>query len=83
MPGSPAIPGSRGAGRDDAGERLASVAIRALPQVAMLAGSLALACGAVLVLRRLAGAIEPPSGPGMAGEPGMTCAPAGNRPWQR
>ncbi|MFM9195619.1 MAG: hypothetical protein ACKOWG_07750, partial [Planctomycetia bacterium] len=67
MPGSPAIPGSRGAGSDDAGDRLAAGAIHALPQVttlAMLAGSLALACGAVLVLRRLAGAIEPPPGPG-------------------
>lgn len=66
MPGSPAIPGSRGAGRDVAGDRLAAVAIHVLPQVTMLAGSLALACGAVLVLRRLAGAIEPPSGPGAA-----------------
>ncbi|MFM8703463.1 MAG: hypothetical protein ACKOHG_06275 [Planctomycetia bacterium] len=70
MPGSPAIPGSRGAGSDDAGDRLAAVAIHALPPVvtratlARLAGSVALACGAGLVLRRLAGAIEPPPGPG-------------------
>jgi hypothetical protein len=37
--------------------------MQVLPQVAMLAGTMAVACGAVLVLRRLTGAIEPPRGP--------------------
>lgn len=55
------MPVSRAAASDETGDGLAVVTAHVLPQVAMLAGSLAIACGAVLVLRRFAGAIEPPA----------------------
>ena len=64
---SPAIDGSPCAGSSDPVDRLAVDAAALLPllltQVAMLAGLMATACGAVLLLRRLAGAIEAPPGP--------------------
>lgn len=64
---SPAIDGSPCAGSSDPVDRLAVDAVALLPlllsQVAMLAGVMATVCGAVLLLRRLAGAIEAPPGP--------------------
>ena len=67
LPRSPAIDGSPCAGSSDHVDRLAVDAAALLPllltQVAMLAGLMATACGAVLLLRRLAGAIEAPPGP--------------------
>jgi len=61
---SPAIEGSPCAGTDEPVDVLAVAAASFLPQlsslVAMLAGAMAVGCGAVLVVRRFAGAIAAP-----------------------
>ena len=59
--------GSRCAGTGEPDDGLAVAAAAFLPQwlplLAMLAGGMAMSCGAVLALRRLAGAIAAPPGP--------------------
>ncbi|MEI6256282.1 MAG: hypothetical protein WCQ77_06530, partial [Planctomycetota bacterium] len=59
---SPAMNGSSCAVGDEPLDRLAAIAAAFLPLVAMLAGGLAVACGGVLMLRRVAGAIETATG---------------------
>lgn len=71
MPRSHAIDGSPRAGSGDAVDRLAFHTAALLPRlfgellttIAMLAGTMAVSCGMVLVVRRFVGAIATPSGP--------------------
>jgi len=64
---SPAMDGSPYAGTAEPVDGLTVVAAAFLPQllslIAMLTGAMAVGCGAVLVLRRFAGAIAAPPGP--------------------
>lgn len=71
LPRSHAIDGSPRTGSGDAADRLAFHTAALLPRqlgellttIAMLAGTMAVSCGMVLVVRRFVGAIATPSGP--------------------
>ncbi len=63
MPRSPAIDGSPCLNSGNSVDRLAFDATALLAHVAMLAGVMAVICGSVLLMRRLAGTIESSPGP--------------------